>query len=489
MTDHVEVRSGAYADSVSLMQASRRVADVDGVDAALLAMATELNLDVLGGMGFDVPSAGPNDLLVAIRATGDALDAALAEVEAALAATRGGAGDAGFGDGPPPRTVRDGVLAGGTFASVSVPGADATAEALDALEAGVSVMIFSDNVPVDAEVALKRRASERGLLVLGPDAGTTLINGVGYGFANVVRSGPVGIVAASGTGAQQLSCLLDDAGIGVSHVLGVGGRDLQSRVGGASSRTALRALDADPATSHIVLLSKPPDADVAASLRELTATLDTPVTEALLGADADDLATIAARVASDVDATAVAAPAQWEGDPAATAGPFAEVRGLFAGGTLCDEAMIIAHRRLDGVRSNIPIDGAGELTDGLDTPGHVFVDLGEDEFTRGRPHPMIDQSMRVARIHAELERDVSQVLLLDVVLGHAAHPDPAAELVPAIEAAVASSRAVVISLCGSAGDPQDRDGQARRMAEAGAWVFSANAHAAAFAVECVEGGR
>jgi FdrA protein len=298
MPRHLEARSGVYLDSVTLMQVSRDAAAHPGVQSALVAMATELNLEVLAGMGFTAPDAGPNDLVVAVRATDDAaLQAALEELEAALAASSGGAASAaGFGDAPAPRTVRDAAAIGGNLALISTPGDSAYVEAVDALRAGLHVMVFSDNVPVDQEVALKREAAERGLLVMGPDAGTAIVSGVGLGFANVVAPGPVGVVAASGTGAQHLTCLLDDAGVGVSHVLGVGGRDLSAAVGGASTRQALRALDADPATDLIVLLSKPPAEAVAAEIRKLAASLATPVVFGLLGPTADDLATVARTV-------------------------------------------------------------------------------------------------------------------------------------------------------------------------------------------------
>jgi FdrA protein len=486
MVDHLDVRPGAYHDSVTLMQVSRRVGDLDGVSSALVAMGTELNLDVLAGMGFATPDAGPNDLVVAIRADDDAaVTAALAELEAALASGRGGGSGRGFGEGPAPRTVRDGLARGGDLVLVSVPGQHAYVEALDALRAGAHVMLFSDNVPVEHEVALKREAAAQGLLVMGPDAGTAMVAGVGLGFANVVRPGPVGIVAASGTGAQQLTCLLDDAGIGTSHVLGVGGRDLSAAVGGASTRQALHALDEDPATELIVLLSKPPDPAVADGIRKVASTLATPVVEALLGRDTPDLTEAASAVARALG-TELGQPRSWPA-PVTASGPFDELRGLFAGGTLCKEAMAIAAASLGPIPSNVPLDPAWALAGGLDAPGHIFVDLGEDEFTRGRPHPMIDQGLRVERLAVEAARPGGRVLLVDVVLGLAAHPDPASELAPAIAGAIAGREdlAVVVSLCGAAGDPQGRDRQAAALVEAGASVHLSNAAAVRTALSLV----
>jgi FdrA protein len=488
MVDHLDVRPGAYHDSVTLMQVSRRVGDLDGVASALIAMATELNLDLLAGMGFASVDAGPNDLVIAVRADDEeVLERALVELDTALTAGRGGGDGRGFGEGPPPRTVRDALAHGGDLALISVPGQHAYVEALDALRAGAHVMVFSDNVPLEHEVALKREAAERGLFVMGPDAGTAMVAGVGLGFANVVQPGPVGIVAASGTGAQQLTCLLDDAGIGISHVLGVGGRDLSAAVGGASTRQALLALDDDPATAVIVLLSKPPDPTVGDEVRALASQLATPVVVALLGRDAPDLTQAAAEVAGALG-RGFDEPHWWPA-PVERRGAYTEIRGLFAGGTLCDEAMAIAAAALGPIRSNVPLEPGRQLTAGLDTPGHVFVDLGEDEFTRGRPHPMIDQSLRIERLAAEARRPGGRVILLDVVLGLGAHPDPGGDLAPAIAEAIATGEdlAVVVSLCGSVGDPQGRDRQAAAFVEAGASVHLSNAHAARKAVELVGG--
>ncbi|MDP9393280.1 MAG: FdrA family protein, partial [Actinomycetota bacterium] len=298
MTTTVEVRSGVYHDSVTLLQVSRTVTGGDGVEAAIVAMATELNVELARDMGFDVPAAGPNDLLVAVRAVDDeAASAALAVVTAQLAAGARGRG-AGTGPDDQPALTTSSALrrTGAPLVLVSVPGPSAFPEAMDALEAGSHVLVFSDNVPVSQEVRLKDEGARRGLLVMGPDCGTAVVGGVGLGFANVVRPGPVGLVAASGTGAQQLLCLLDAAGVGVSHCLGVGGRDLSADVGARATRQALRMLDEDPATELIVLVSKPPAKAVEDEVRAFAATLATPVQLALLGRGRPDL-TAAARIA------------------------------------------------------------------------------------------------------------------------------------------------------------------------------------------------
>ena len=491
----VEVRVGAYHDSVTLMRVSRGLGELDGVGRAMVAMGTELNRDLIAGMGFDVPPrTGPGDLVIAVRGDPGALDAARAHLENALAAapTSGAAHTA-----PAARTVaaavRAGTLAGTApaLALVSVPGEYAFAEAMDAIEAGIDVMVFSDNVPVAQEVALKRAAARRGRLVMGPDCGTAIVAGTALGFANVTRPGRVGVVAASGTGAQQVVCLLDEAGVGISHVLGVGGRDLSAEVGGLSTLAALDALDADPATELIMLLSKPPDPRVAATVRAHAQGLRTPVRDTLLGTGGVDLA---AATRGILDALGVPAP-EWPVWPGPGQRPRAgALRGLFAGGTLCVEALTIAAERLGRVRANLPAPGDAwlPLPDDLRADGHLMIDFGDDRLTRGRAHPMIDPTLRLERIAAEGADPACAVLLLDVVLGHGADPDPAGTLGPAIAAARRTAGAdgrdlaVVVALIGASGDPQDRDRTAEILADAGARVFACNADAARHAASLIE---
>lgn len=459
-TDVVRVRTGVYHDSVSLMRVSRAASALPGVEVAMVAMATELNLQIAAELGFDLPPAGPADLLIALRGGGtDPLEGAFAELDGLLDGLSWSP-SGGVAVEHPPRTVRAAARSrAAALALVSVPGPHAFAEALDAVEAGLSVMIFSDNVPVEQEVLLKRRAAELDVLVMGPDCGTAVIGGAGLGFANVLRPGPVGLVAASGTGAQQVSCLLDLAGVGVSHVLGVGGRDLSADVGGLSTLRALRALDADPATELIVLISKPPAPEVARAVREAVAKLGTPVVTALLG-DGDDLTSATEAV---LRALGVPVPV-WPSWPAPEpAGPGAgrRLRGIYSGGTLCAEARLVA--------------GTGK-----------FVDFGDDAYTVGRAHPMIDPTLR---LEALAEVPAGEVVLLDVVLGHGADPDPRLMLGPAIAGAVARGVTVIVALIGSEGDPQGLNAQAEALNAAGATVFTSNAQAAGHAARVAANAR
>jgi len=496
--DLVEVRTGAYHDSVSLMQVSRAVAATAGVSAAQVAMATELNVEVLTGMGFRVPDdAGPNDLVIALRAESeDAVQAGQAAVEEALVALRSaGRGSGGMGAAPPPRTLGSAARgAGANLALISVPGSHAVTETFDAIDAGLSVMLFSDNVSVADEVRLKDAALGAGVLVMGPDCGTALVQGVALGFANVVRSGSVGLVAASGTGAQQVMCLLDAAGVGVSHCLGVGGRDLSDAVGGRSTGQALTALADDPQTTSVIVVSKPPDDAVLAEIRSHATALGLQVHWAILGTGRPDLT---AAVESALTDQGIPVP-QW---PTIVADPDPDglsrghsLRGLFCGGTLADEAMLVAGGLLaDPIRSNIAHDPDRRISGHDRVDGHVVIDFGDDGMTQGRAHPMIDPSLRMERIAAEASDPACGVLLLDLVLGHGAHPDPAGDLAEAIrsarEVAHTSGRAlpVVVSLTGTDADPQGYASTADILAAAGASVFLSNAAATRHAAMLLSG--
>lgn len=460
----VQVRPGSYHDSVTLMRVGRALSGLDGVLAAQTAMATELNLELLKAQGFDVPeTAGPNDLVVAVRAVDDsALDSALSSLTSLLASGASrlvpqAAG--GLGAPLPGRTTASAAARapGASVALISVPGPYAFAEAMDALTAGLNVMIFSDNVPLAQEIRLKEEAARRDLLVMGPDCGTAVIGGVGLGFANALQPGPVGLVAASGTGSQQVMSLLDEAGVGISHALGVGGRDLSAEVSGRSTLQALAALDADPATELILVLSKPPAQKVADLIREASRRLGTPTVFAPLGPGLPDLTQTVEKVLK-LRGVAVPEWPVWPAPESRAVRPGTELRGLFVGGTHCTEASLIA--------------------------GRDFIDFGDDAYTRGRAHPMIDPSLRLERLAADSADPSCGVLLLDVVLGYAAEPDPAASLAPLIASA---PQPVVVSLCGTAADPQDRAQQARTLQEAGAAVFLSNAQAAHHATALIGG--
>ena len=463
MIARVEIHPGRYHDSVRLMQASKALQNVEGVTDALVAMATELNLSLLADMGFDmdaVADAGPNDLVLALRAENEG---AIATAHLVLddALTHKAAPSGGL-DAPDPKTVGSAAAVGdANIALLSVPGEHAFVEAMEALESGRHVMIFSDNVPIEQEIILKTYGGDHGLLVMGPDCGTTIVNGIGLGFANAVQPGSVSMVGASGTGIQQMCALLDDAGIGVRHALGTGSRDLSEDVGAASTLQALQALDEDPATDLIAVISKPPAAPIAEKVRRAAETCGKPVVITFMGERTLE------EGAGDVLAALGKPPAQYGSWPAANEDHRpGSVRGLFSGGTLSSEAQFVVAPILGEVGSR----EGGE--------GHTFVDYGDDEYTQGRAHPMIDQTVRIERLSAAARDETVGVILMDAVLGYGANANPATELAPFIEQAVTAGAAVVVSLCGTRGDPQGRDAQAEILNRAGASVFLSNAAAA-----------
>ncbi len=496
------VWKSAYHDSVTLMRLTRDMEGVAGVERAAAMMGTPQNRELLAGAGLlgDAgAAAAPGDLVVAVVAEHEqAARAAEAAARQALA-TGAGRPTAWAATGPQPRTIASAlrVLPDATLAFVSVPGPYAAAEARKALDAGLHVMLFSDNVPVEAEVALKRLAAERGLFLLGPDCGTAIIAGVPLGFANAVPRGRIGIAAASGTGLQEITCHVARAGEGVSHAIGVGGRDLSDAVGGLMMDRALAALAEDPATAVVCLVGKPPSGAVAARLRATATRLGKPCVLHFVG-DASRPGADGLHDAATLEDCARAAVAIARGErPVALefSAPDAEigrrvdeaarslgrgqrfVRGIYSGGTLAWEALHLLKREL------------GDVGDGVtgSQPGHRVVDFGEDVFTVGRPHPMIDGGVRRDAIRREAADPATAVVLLDVVLGHGTHPDPAGELLPAIDAARVRARAaghglvVIASVVGTACDPQGLAAQTARLEASGVIVMPSNAQAARLA--------
>jgi FdrA protein len=477
-----EVRRATYLDSIVLMRIAREVAALPGVEEAGLMIGTPANKEILrdaGILGSEGGSAEPGDLILALRAA-DAPSG-----EAALAAARrlidqpSGLGTAAAVEAS--RTMRAAVqrLPAANLALISVPGDFAVAEARKALDLGLHTMIFSDNVPLADEAALKRDARARGRFVMGPDCGTAIIAGVPLGFANVVPRGDIGIIGASGTGIQEVSCLIARAGRGVSHAIGTGGRDLKAEVGAITTLMAIDALDADAATEHIVLVSKPPAAAVASAVLARVAQSPKPFTICFLGAENFALPANA-RAAATLDAAAAMVLGDAAGKPPSL--PRLQegklVRGLYAGGTLCSEAQIVFRQAGLAVASNVPVPGASSVPAGNE---HAMIDLGDDAFTRGRPHPMFEPSVRDAPLAEALADPRVGLVLLDVVLGYGGHPDPAGHL-----AAFLTGRKIrpliVASVTGTDADPQPRDAQVRTLTEAGVIVADSNAAAAQAAV-------
>lgn len=489
MSWHVKVIANRYADSVKLMGIARALRSSDGVSGCEMGMGTAANLEVLAARGVQA-DAGPSDLIVAVQADdGEVAATTLAQAEDELAgggaSAGGGSGAGGAAEREAPRSLVSARrrLDDPNVALISVAGEYATLEAHRALSAGMHVFLFSDHVSLDDELALKRRGASLGLLVMGPGCGTAMLGNVGLGFANVVTAGPVGIVAAAGTGAQESACLLDAAGVGVSQIVGVGGRDLSAAIGGIMFRQAMRMLAADDATETLLLVSKPPAPEVVASLAgdlpdgkrvvaafvgweggeapfEIHDTLEA-AARAAAGTPAEDLGSLEAAV-----------------DAARSRAAGRRLLGLYSGGSLAHEAVTLLERELGPLEGNVG-HGPDERNG-----GHAVLDLGEEEYTQGRPHPMVDLDVRLGFLADAASDDAVGCVLLDVVLGHGGHADPACGLADAV-ARAAKDAVVLARVCGTPGDPQDAIRQTRIMREAGAIVAPSNAAAARLALRAI----
>ena len=424
--------------------------------------------------------------MIGLRAKDAAVaDAAMAEARRLLDEPRRAAI---AGAGWQPRTLRGAIqqLPDANLALISVPGDFAAAEARKALRRGLDVMIFSDNVPLQQEISLKREARDLGRMVMGPDCGTAIIAGTPLGFANVLARGDIGIIGASGTGIQEVSCLIADGGRGISHAIGTGGRDLSADVGGIATLMAIDLLDRDPATGHVVLISKPPAAQVAKLVLERVGRSGKPFTVCFIGGTAAGPLPANAKLATTLTEAAEGVLGRtldaYRGPlPKRGRGPL--IRGLFCGGSLCAEAQATLHRSGQRVASNAPIPGVAAL--GAPGVAHTLIDLGDDQFTRGRPHPMIEPATRDAPLAQALADKAVGVVLLDVILGWGVHPDPAGQLVRALEQRPADGPAIIASVTGAETDPQVRSAQVRKLMEAGVVVAPSNAAAATLALQCV----
>lgn len=482
-----ERRVGAYYDSIVLMRLQSSLAGLPGVVDAGVVMATAANLALLESNGLlpEGAEVAPDDLLVVVRAdSGGAAEEALGRVDELLARRRASAGD-----DYRPRSLETAVqmLPEASWALVSVPGRYAAEVAHRALDLDLNVFLYSDNVALADEVELKHRARSQGLLVMGPDCGTAIVGGVGLGFANRVRRGSVGLVGASGTGLQAITCRIHGLGRGVSQAIGTGGRDLSDEVGACTAFQGLDLLARDERTEVIVLVSKPPSAAVASRLLAAAQQVGKPVVVELMGYPAPAPRLGRLHFATGLDAAAVLAVGLLgsRGDETqavvSASGRPSRVRGLFAGGTLAYEALLGLRSFLSPLFSNVGLSGVERLPNLTRSQGHTILDLGEDEYTVGRLHPMMDQELRLRRLRQEAVDPEVGLILLDVVLGFGSHPDPAGELAPVIEEILARrDLEILVVVVGTDEDPQDLESQIDRLSQAGARVFGTTSDAVAY---------
>ncbi len=513
MSIKVAIKRNTYFDSVSLMSLSTQANQIDGVEQAVVAMATEMNKGVLRNVGLltpEIEEAGNGDLVVVVRAASEAdCERALAEVEALFKARSKGA--SGRSAERSFSTLQSAVeqVPEANLAIISVPGQFAGREARKALENGLHVLMFSDNVSVEEEIALKQFAHEKGLLMMGPDCGTAVLGRAGLCFANAVRRGNIGVVGASGTGSQEICARIHDFGGGITQVIGTGGRDLTERVGGIMMLDGLRALEADPETAVIVLVSKPPAKSVEKKIMDAVKLCQKPVVVCLLGGSEDAVLQAGAHFGKTTKEAALKAvvlagqPEEEINKRALNHALVAEIkaklkpeqkyiRGLLCGGTLCEEIMLLVKEQHSNVFSNIAKDPAHRLVDVDTSQAHTFIDFGDDDFTRGRPHPMIDPSLRIERLLQEAADPEVGVIVMDFILGFGAHEDPVGVTLPAIRQAkeMAAQRGQHLEILGyvlgTDLDAPPLSEQVQKLSEAGVTISSSCANSGLLARGFVE---
>jgi len=505
------VKNNTYYDSVTLMIITREVKKIEGVKEVIVGMGTELNKELaenLNLLASELQKITPNDFFISLDSVDDNIaEGAFAFVDELLNKKKAESEDY------QPSTIESALkyMPDANLVLISLPGKYAAREVKNALLNDKHVMLFSDNVALQEEIDLKKLARQRGLLMMGPDCGTAIINHVALAFANVVRKGSIGIVGASGTGIQEVTVMIDKLGSGISQAIGTGGRDLKAEVGGIMMIEGLKALQNDPLTEVIVLISKPPDKEVARKVLSILKEGKKPSVVYFVGGDPGVIKEFGFIPGLSLEDTAHKAVAIVKGLPVEEFTGFSVtgidkiikgetgklnekqryIRGLYTGGTLCDEAMIILSDLIGDIYSNIPLKPEGKLFDINKSYRHSLIDLGDDEFTRGKPHPMIDPYLRQERILSEAKDREAAIILMDFVLGFGSNPDPAGEMIPYIrkagEIAAKDGRHIcmISSVCGTEGDPQNLIEQEKKLKEERVIVMPSNAQAVRLAAAIV----
>lgn len=503
------ISKNIFRDSVYLMRLSSTVREFDGVIEAEVIIGTDHNKKFLrsGGLWTEKieTEAGANDLIIAVKAEDEekadrAIESALEELNKSVER------DNLLGDFVP-RTFETALknLSGANLALLSIPGRYVKREADKILDAGLNLMIFSDNVPLETEVELKKKAGEKGLLVMGPDCGTAIINGVPLAFANEVKRGNIGIVAAAGTGLQEVSTLINNLGEGISQGIGTGGRDVKAAVGGITMIQGLKALLNDENTEVVVIISKPPDREVMEKVLEIASTAKKPVVVNFIGGELQPVVEAGCESAATLKEAAQKAVNLYRKQAVDSIRSFDTadqamigkekdrfsdgqryLRALYSGGTLAYESLVLLQDSIGKIYTNLSFKNSEKIEDVYKSKEHTIIDFGEDEFTQGRLHPMIDPALRNSRIIEEAKDPDTAVVMLDLVLGYNAHPDPAGSALEAIKEAkkIAEKEGrhicFVTTVCGTDEDVQNRSEQVAKLEKEDVLVFSSNTDAAVF---------
>lgn len=494
-------------DSIFLMNASKEVIQISGVKNAVVVMGTEMNktvLDEFGGLTAEGKAAGANDLIISLDIEEDAL---LSEVESAVAnvLTQKSAFVEHERTFPSFKQARA-AMPEANLAVISLPGEFAAAEAKIALSNGMHVFMFSDNVPLEEEIELKKLAKNNGLFMMGPGAGTAIIDNYSIGLMSKVRRGNIGIVAASGSGLQEVAMLVHQYGLGISQAIGTGGRDLSKEVGGSTMLRGIDYLEQDEETAVIVLVSKPPHPDTAQKIFDKVRIGRKPVVIFFLGGDARKIKEAGAYSAATLEEAAQMAAALARGTAPASCDFITEakrelvarasaekakllpgqryMRGLFCGGTHSEEAVLLMQDFVPSLHSNLKFGNAELLENRHISVENSLVDMGDEEFTKGKPHPVMDPSILNGRLLQEASDPEVGVLLFDLLLGYAVHKDPVGTIEEILGAIRVKTTAegrhlcIIASICGTDLDPQGFEDQKRRLEQLGVIVLPSNGKAA-----------
>lgn len=525
---HVLVKSNYYRDSLNLL----KISDImkrssSGIVEAVVIMGTKTNKAVLVKLGFPstkINQATESDLIIAIEAVDKgSVDSALRKVEELLHSDGSSDTSSSVSENPTDLDSALVSMSNANLALISIPGEYVKDLSIKLSNEGIHQQIFSDHVPLDDELTIKEYAAKKGVLVLGPGAGTSIINGKGIGFSNVLRKGPVGIIAAAGTGLQEVSSLLDQCDIGVKYGLGVGANDPKEKIGGLMMLEALKVLEELPDIEIMTIVSKPPSPRAKKKIIDyIVKNGKKKYVLAFLGGGHDDslpkstkskivqVTTLASAVFAVAGLTSNelykqslvrlhiepeilqrSVAKEWKG--------FGQqqkyIRALYTGGTFAYETQVILNGILKDLFSNAPTGRTKKLPQSSKSKKHSILDLGEEEFTQGRPHPMIDPTIRRLRLVEESQDPEVGVVMMDFVLGYGSNPDPVGAVLNEIGQVKATARksgrylSIVTHVCGTKRDPQGYDESIRKLENAGALVFPTNALAAIASAQIIARGK
>ena len=486
-----------YQDSINLMLLTNTINDLDGVTMSQIMMGTDANKDILNNTGLLTPeaeAASPNDMMIVVDSEDEQImEEVLPAIDTFLADLSAKGDDK---EKPAAASWQEALTAlpDANVALFSIPGEYGAAEMEKALKNGLHVFSFTDNVAIEDEVRLKKLAHEKGLLMMGPDCGTGIISSIPIAFTNVVSPGNIGVVGASGTGIQEVTTIIDRLGGGVVHAIGTGGRDLSDKVGAITVKDAIVALENHEPTDVICVISKPPAKEVRDEVVQLLQSISKPVVAIFLGEKPEahegkvylahtleETAQIAVDLANE-EAVKRNYFTKLDKPNVSTLDKDKVVKGLYSGGTLAAEAgMLISEAlNLEGL-----VKQEGYI---LHSHGYDVIDLGDDIYTQGKPHPMIDPEVRILKIEEYAEDEQTGIILFDVVLGYGAHEDMVGALLPAIEAAQTKAKTAggdlyfVATVCGTTKDPQNYQDAVDRLKAAGVYVAESNAKAVQLAL-------